>query len=409
MKKISSLFENKLLIILLSLFLTACGGAVEGTIGSVILSGSVGDGPIINSTVTVKNVNAVTLATTVSDDKANYSLSVTPSASDYPLIISSTGGIDLVTGTTPDFEMLSIVSDSSQIRANLNPFSTFIVKTAQAMPGGLTIANVTFANNAVLSKLNFGFDQILVPDPISTIITKSNIAVIVKASETLAEMVRRTRDAVGGNTTADDVIAALGADLTDGDMDGAGSAGSIPRISALANVISGPVLLEALSNDLKVGNMSATALMDNAISITMPDAPSTAITDNVSITSEMLVQAITAINAAQVIDSGADLDVIENTLSGITAGSLPADVVAFQSSDLDSSINLVLNASNSQLISVNAVVSVNNNAPSNGGTPAPSNPAPSTPAPSTPAPSNPAPSNNAPVAAISVNPTSGMA
>jgi hypothetical protein len=45
-----------------------------------------------------------------------------------------------------------------------------------------------------LNQLNFGLDTFSMPDPISTPVTGDNVAMIVKASETFGEMIRRTRD-----------------------------------------------------------------------------------------------------------------------------------------------------------------------------------------------------------------------
>lgn len=340
--------------------LTACGGGGGGSadIGGgsgFVLGGSVGDGPIVSATITVRSSGGTILGTTVSNETADFSIALSPASHDYPLIIETTGGVDLVTNSTPDFDMVSVVLDSSQTRANINPFSTVIVKSAQAMPGGLSGVNIASAQNTVLNKLNFGFDVTLASDPITASVTGSNVAMIVKTSESLAEMIRRTRDTLGGGVSADDVVASLAADLSDGAMDGAGAAGANALTSAIANVVSGQVLLEALNNNLKVGGINATTLMDDAIKTALPSAPSTAVTDNVWATSEMLVQTITAINSAVVMDSDAALTNIVNDLSGISAGDLPADISVFQSPELDTAISLVSIANDSQITAVNTV------------------------------------------------------
>ncbi len=343
--------------------LTACGGgggsADIGGGSGFVLGGSVGDGPIVSATITVRNSNGTILGTTVSNETADFSILLSPADGDYPLIIETTGGVDLVTNATPDFDMVSVVLDSSQTRANINPFSTIIVKSAQVMSGGLSDTNIASAQNIVLNKLNFGFDMTLASSPITASVTGSNIAMIVKTSESLAEMIRRTRDALGGGVSADDVVASLAADLSDGVMDGAGATGANALTSAIANVVSGQVLLEALNNNLKVGGIDATTLMDDAIKTALPSAPSTAVTDNVWATSEMLVQTITAINAAVIMDSDAALTNIVNDLSGISEGDLPADISVFQSTELDAAISFISVANNSQITAVNTVLNTN--------------------------------------------------
>ena len=176
--------------------------------------------------------------------------------------------LDLVTGGAPDFEMLSVMLSPSEKQVNITPFSTLIVKAAQKMRGGLSDSNVAAAKRAVLDKFGFGLDPTLIEDPITTSITEANVANMVKASEALGEMVRRTRDrilATGSMASGDIVMDALAADMQDGVPDGRGAAGTSPKITALANVVSGTVLVEALSNNLKVGGVVATAVMDQAI------------------------------------------------------------------------------------------------------------------------------------------------
>lgn len=351
--------------------LTACGGGgglagIGGGSGGFVLEGSVGDGPIVSATITVRSSSGTVLGTTVSNENADFSISLSPDSGDFPLTIETTGGVDLVTKSIPDFDMVSVVLNSSQTRANINPFSTLIVKSAQAMSGGLSNVNIASAQITVLNKLNFGFDMTLASSPITASVTGANVAMIVKTSESLAEMIRRTRDTLGGGISADDVVASLAADLSDGVMDGVGATGASALTSAIANVVSGQVLLEALSNNLKVGGISATALMDDAIKTALPSAPSTAVTDNVWVTAEMLVQAITAINAAVIMDSDVALTNIVNDLSGISEGDFPADISVFQSPELDTAISLVAVANDSQITAVNTV---SNNPPTISGSP----------------------------------------
>ena len=293
------------IFILLGL-LTACGGGAEDSAGagdsaSITLSGSVGDGPIIGATLTITDSNGQVLVSAESDSTANYEVEF-PATASYPLIITATDGTDLVTGAPPTFAMVSTVSDPSIVTANINPFSTLIVKTAQAMPGGLNSTNLDAAKQNVLQHLNFGIDATLMPDPITTSVTEQNVANIVKASEAFAETIRRTNAAllaIGTSINEDQLIDALAADMTDGQLDGIGAQNANPLFSATAHVVSGQVLIEALSNNLYVNGAWATDLLDYAILITMPTA--TDLTADITITPEMITQTKLAVSAAQAV------------------------------------------------------------------------------------------------------------
>ena len=123
-----------LVLVLVSL-LAACGGDGNG-VRDVTHSGSVGDGPIIGATVVVTDKNGVVLATETSDDTANYEIRLKVPKRSYPLQITATGGIDTVTQSEPDFTMVSVATDPSQSKANINPFSTLTTKMALARAGG---------------------------------------------------------------------------------------------------------------------------------------------------------------------------------------------------------------------------------------------------------------------------------
>jgi hypothetical protein len=71
--------------------------------------------------------------TTSSDSTADYSLSIRTQGRNYPLTIVADGGTDIVTFREPDFKLVTTVMKpgNGQI-ANLNPYSTLIVKAAQS-------------------------------------------------------------------------------------------------------------------------------------------------------------------------------------------------------------------------------------------------------------------------------------
>jgi hypothetical protein len=157
----------------------------------------------------------------------------------------------------------------------------------------------------VVTRYGFGLDNAVLPDPIETPIDDDNIHNIVKASEALGEMIRRTRDAIaatGWDVDGDYIVSALAADLADGWIDGTGAHQSSARLAAVANVASAAVLIEAMSNQLMVYGVNATAAMDQSIRQVRPDASQSATTANVPIAAETFQQAIRALRAAQLVN-----------------------------------------------------------------------------------------------------------
>lgn len=209
--------------------LTNAGDVSDSTASAVpvdvVMKGSVGDGPVVGATVSIYSSNGELLGSIESNAKATYKMKVNARGNDYPLLLKVTGGTDLVTGTAPDFQLLSVAESPSVKSVNINPFSTLMVKMAQFMAGGINAANVGMARAIVLGNYAFGLDPVVIDDPITRQITDSNVAGMVKASEVLGETVRRTRDALvtaGASVSGDAVVAAIAADLSDGVLDGAG-------------------------------------------------------------------------------------------------------------------------------------------------------------------------------------------
>ena len=326
---------------------SAGGNLTADAVVDVDINGSVGDGPIVGATVEIYNHSGKLLSSVMSDVAASYAFNIKAKGHDYPLLLKVSGGTDLVTGNVPDFELLSVAMSPSERSVNINPFSTLVVKMAQSMAGGVDAANVSASKAIVTGSFAFGLDPSVVSDPITSQISESNVANIVKASEALGEMVRRTRDALltaGTVVSGDAVMAAIAADLTDGVLDGSGAGGVHPTISASAKVVSAQVLVEALSNSLRVGGVIATEVIDQSIAITRLMVTSSQMTGSVRITSDMLKQAQVALSAAQVLDSGAAVQNIVNGVVGITPNASPAEVVTVLPADaskgLDQAVTL---------------------------------------------------------------------
>ncbi|MEM7316911.1 MAG: hypothetical protein AAF497_27585, partial [Planctomycetota bacterium] len=233
------------------------------------LSGSVGDGPVVSADMRVLGAGAGVLTSFTSDENAHYQITVDVPADQFPLIIDATGGTDLVTMRAPDFRLESVVLSGENIRVvNLNPFSTLIVALAENFPGGLNGSNVETAERTVVSELNSGLSAFAISGVLHTPVVDSNLAEIVKASETLAELVRRTSNLVsdaGFPVTPDLFVGAVASDLTDGVMDGLGGTAADPRLSAVATLLHAQVLMEAMANDLHVLGANAEGSMNNAI------------------------------------------------------------------------------------------------------------------------------------------------
>jgi hypothetical protein len=307
---------------------------------TVRVVGSVGDGPIVNARLRVFSNSGQLLMEARSSSTADYDLNVRTAGRNFPLTIVADEGTDLVTNAAPDFSLVSVVMKpgNGQI-ANLTPYSTLIVKAAQKA-GGITDTSIAHATEAVIHRYGFGLDTNLAAGPIFTPMDDSNVHVIVKASETLGEMVRRTRDALitsGANVDGNAVVEALAADLTDGWIDGKGAKGHDPRIAAVANVASAAVMLEAMANRLHVYKRDATGAMDNAIRQVRPNAPPSSNTRNVPIPADALAQSKRALQAAALMTSDVRvrqaLDAVAATDPGVTEiQALPSGIESVLSS-----------------------------------------------------------------------------
>ena len=278
--------------------LVACGGGGGNSTSSgsgtdtalanaVEITGSVGDGPIIGATVEVYSADGELLDTMLTDSRSSYTKRIKAKGKDFPLTIKATGGTDLVTGAAPDFELYSVMMSPSQKIVNLNPYTLFVVKIARDMPGGINDSNLEAAKAYVINELGFGIDPGLVGDVIWDQVTESTVANVVKGSEVFSEVIRRTRDEyliTGTAITANEVVVALAADMTDGVLNGKGVPGVNPRITAIAKVISAQVLLEASRNKLKVGGLIATDMINQAITTTQPGISPSQLTGSVRIT-----------------------------------------------------------------------------------------------------------------------------
>lgn len=310
--------------------LTACGGGggggetKTGTTTQTI-EGSVGDGPVVDATLYVYANDGTLVHIANSDSRARYSASFPVSDDQYPLTIEVEGGIDLVTRRAPDFTLLSAVTGPEENGViNINPYTTVTVEMARRMPGGMNSSNVEEANRIVLEQLNFGLDDEIVPDPFHTDVNDDNVAVIVKASETLGEMIRRVHTSfneVGLSASMDNTMDLVAKDLVDGVMNGSSS--SDDRAADILALVSSEVLTEAMQNELKVDGVIASSAMDDAILQVQPDTPFSKLTASVNVNRAMLLQAKSVVAAAAESTASRELAVLVSALQTAVEGAEP--------------------------------------------------------------------------------------
>ncbi len=291
------------------------------------LSGSVGDGPIVGAQLRIIRNDGQELTTFASDSNASYNITVNTQERYYPLTIESTGGTDLVTNVAPDFDLFGAVfQPRSQSVANVNPHSTIAYLLADELAGGLTQSNLESAQATVSVELNGGLDSLATSGVMTTHVDENNIAEMVRASEALAETIRRTRDALnaaGFATNADTVVAAIASDLTDQVLNGQGGVNASERIGAVATIVYAQVLLESMANQLHVNGSNASSAMSNAINQVSVRAPSATL-DDLLVTSDMVRRARVGIAAAIALDNASAVASLHATVSGLQSGMDPA-------------------------------------------------------------------------------------
>lgn len=325
------------------------------------LAGSVGDGPIIGSSMRVLRNDGTELAQLESDSSASYNITVRTKGKYYPLTIDARGGTDIVTNTNPDFDLLgAVIEPGKKSVANVNPFSTFAVELAYGLSGGVDKTNLETARNIVAAELNSGLQSLRSTASMTTKIDGSNIAEVVRASEALGETVRRTRDALAASgfaTTGNDVVRALASDLIDTTIDGAGGSLADARYAAVWTIVSAQVLLETMANELHVNGGDATQLMNNAIDMVSGGTANPSLSD-LTVTAEMIERTKIGLVAAHSITSDTGIADLLTDMNGIQPGSgsstvrtfaLPADY----RSRLSNAIALVAGGSDAVIDTVN--------------------------------------------------------
>jgi hypothetical protein len=230
------------------------------------------------------------------------------------------------------------------------------------MNGGLTQGNLLAAEDIVVSSLNCGLTTLVNPGPMQTPVNAGNVAEMIKASETLAEVVRRTRDALnaaGRNTSADAVVRALGSDLIDTVIEGNGGPPADARTAAVANIVAAQVLLESMNNELHVNGVDATEAMRRAVGQVVSGSVEPTV-DQLGVTAGMIAMANMGLSAAYAVTGDGAISDITQSLAGVQAGMEPSLVRALipagYRNALDGAVAMAASGDSAVIATINDVV-----------------------------------------------------
>jgi len=349
-------FKKKLSVIAISSVLTLGGlagcdnsGPINGGTPppTTAIAGKVTDGPINNGLVTFVDANGAVVNTgaevrTTTDGTGSYSVDFPESAA-VPVTVTITGGTDSVTGEAQSIAISSIMTDAKSPVVNVNPFTTLALEIVKASGGAVTAQSLAAAAIVVKNSVGFGlpadYDIFAAP-------ADKDSAAFLKASEALAETVRRAAGTAG---TAS-VLASLGADLTDGIVDGKAAVGATGTTSATDGAAMQSNLAavgsQVLSNTLTVttsnGPVSASQALEDALAAVNPASPVSVA--NVPVTAQIQQQTSVALTTAIALNDGTDttnLVALQTAVNGLVVGVAPtleASVVTAADSDLEAAL-----------------------------------------------------------------------
>ena len=375
--------------IFLGCALQGCGGgddeaaAVADTDSDVdvAIDGSVGDGPVAGAQIVVTSNTGTVLQNVAGTQLAGYSVTIKTKGKYFPLFIDATGGTDMITNQPPDFKLRSsAIMPNGKVTANINPFTTLAIATAEQMGDGLTSGNIKTALSTATTRFNSGLSTLAAGGVMDATITNSTLPEMVKSSETLAETLRRVhliRRASGRASSVDDVIGVIAADLTDGKLDGRGGTRTDAHASATAALVSAQVLVESMTNTLRVNGQPVTAALDATIN-RIASSPIPTPTASLPITAGMIDAARKGTAAAIAITPSPALSALQQKLGTLTAGMLPAAVAqalpSGAASALDPALTQITAGAANDIAVVNTIsgggAGPSNQAPTISGTPA---------------------------------------
>jgi len=248
----------------------AAGSSVAVADAPVVVSGSVGDGPVVGATLEVTDADGRLLQTDRSSETADYRLELAVDTR-LPVLVRATGGRDLVTDRALDFPLLGAVLTTGNVTVNVSPLTTLAVEAARCSAEGLGATGLEAAWQAIETEASFGLDRALVADPMSDRVDEANVGTLVLANEALGETVRRTMTALaqaGSPLDGGEILRQFACDLMGDSRSGAVD----PRVVAVFEAAALAVHLETLAGRLEVDGYSATARMDDAIRTIRPQS-----------------------------------------------------------------------------------------------------------------------------------------
>lgn len=316
-------------VLFLTVLLSACSGSSDSEdAGPLNLTGSVGDGPVVDAELVVTDADGEELERLSSDGSASYELDL-PAGVALPALLYATGGTDLVTGRALDFTLVGAALEPGELTVNLTPLSTLAVRAAQCSADGLTEASLTEAWERVFTHLSMGLDRNLVPDPMGEPVVPGNVEAVVLANEALGETVRRTARALAGagfDADGDAIVAQIACDLAGR----AATPDGEPVDARLVATFKGAELgvrLETLAGRLEVDDQSAVAAMDASIRTIMPEFADPSVAA-VPVTADGRDQALALLAVLQAaVDSDA-LSTLTAGLDGVPLAGIAARVDA---------------------------------------------------------------------------------
>ena len=250
----------------------------------ISIGGSVIEGAVTGTAITVFDADGDTVASGRSGDDASYRLEI-PTGTVFPIEIHASGGTDRVTGETLAVTLSSILTDDSRTTANISTITTLITGAAKSKAGGrldqVVGSDVDAIRETVLLNFGFGIDgEDTAIDPITSPLTADNIASYTKSSEAVGEVVRR----VAGTDSRDQtrVFNLIGEDLADGNLDGKANGsdltGAMPdgqsanTLLATINLQNAVVVAEVINNTLRVTKNNGDRMTADAVKSGLGDS-----------------------------------------------------------------------------------------------------------------------------------------
>lgn len=241
----------------LLLLQAACGGGGGDGIGSGgtgILSGAVVKGPVANATVVAFAVTGgqteARIGSAVTDANGNFSMTI--GAYQGPVLIQASAGtfrdeasgafMTMASGDVMTAALPAVASGATTSGLQLTPVTAMAQARAQQMAGGMTQANITFANAAMGNY--FSVSDILHVQPMNALVAGSGASAGTDARNygmTLAAMSQYAKSLGMANTSS--LVTAMMGDASDGMMNG--MRGSTPISMSMSGMMGNAVMSPA--------------------------------------------------------------------------------------------------------------------------------------------------------------------